>query len=62
MPRKMNPDERARYEVQKAQWARNRIEFEAMYERLQARWREQDERLERRRARLRRLTLGLLGR
>jgi hypothetical protein len=58
----MDPDDRARWEAQKAQWARNRREFEAMYERLQARWREEDELIERRRARLRRLTLGLLGR
>jgi hypothetical protein len=62
MPRKKDPEERARFEAQKAQWARNRVEFEEMYERLKSRWREQDEEQERRRARLRRLTLGLLGR
>jgi hypothetical protein len=62
MPRKMDPDERARFEAQKAQWARNRVEFEQMYERLKAHWREEDEQEERRRARLRRVTLGLLGR
>jgi len=62
MPRKKDPDERAGFDAQKAQWARNRVEFEEMYERLKARWREQDEVQERRRARLRRLTLGLLGR
>lgn len=62
MPRKMDPDDRARFEAQKAQWARNRVEFEEMYVRLKARWREQDEQQARRRARLRRLTLGLLGR
>jgi hypothetical protein len=62
MPRKMDPDERRRYEAQKAAWARESREFRAMYERLQARWREQDARIERRRARLRRLSFGLLGR
>jgi hypothetical protein len=58
----MDPEERRRYEAQKAEWARNSRDFEAMYERLKARWREEDEELERRRQRLRRLTLGLLGR
>jgi hypothetical protein len=58
----MDPDERRRYEAQKAQWAQNSREFEAMYERLKARWREADERDERRRARLRRFSFGLLGR
>jgi hypothetical protein len=62
MPRKMDPDERRRYEAQKAEWAKNSREFEAMYERLKARWRAEDERHERRQARLRRLTFGLLGR
>lgn len=62
MPRKMNPEDRRRYEAQKAEWARESREFRAMYERLQARWRAADEREERRRARLRRLSLGLLGR
>ena len=33
MPGKMSPEERRRYE--KAQWARNTRDFEAMYERLQ---------------------------
>jgi len=55
MPRKMSPDERRRYEAQKAEWARNTAEFAAMYERLKARWREEDERHERRRRLLRRL-------
>ena len=37
MPRKMNPDDRRRYEAQKAEWARTRRDFEANYERLKAR-------------------------
>ena len=62
MPRKMNPDERRRYLAQRAEWAQTRRDFEAMHERLKQRWREEDEGRERRRARVRRLTLGLLGR
>jgi hypothetical protein len=54
MPRKMSPEERRRYEEQKAEWAQERRDFEAMYARLQARWREEDERRERRRRLLRR--------
>jgi hypothetical protein len=55
MPRKMNPEDRRRYEAQKAEWARTTRDFEAMYERLKARWREEDERRERRRRLIRRL-------
>jgi hypothetical protein len=55
MRRKMNPEDRRRYEAQKAEWARTTREFEAMYERLKARWREEDERRERRRRLIRRL-------
>jgi hypothetical protein len=55
MRRKMNPEDRRRYEAQKAEWARTTREFEAMYERLKARWREEDERRERRRRLVRRL-------
>ena len=55
MPRKMNPEDRRRYEAQRAEWARTTREFEAMYERRQARWREEDERRERRRRLIRRL-------
>jgi hypothetical protein len=58
MPGKMNPEERR---AQIAEWARNTREFEAMYERLKARWRAEDERRERRR-RLLRLPLRLIGR
>jgi hypothetical protein len=61
MPRKMGPEERRRYEAQKAEWARTTRDFEAMYERLKARWRVEDERRERRR-RLLRLPLRLVGR
>jgi hypothetical protein len=51
----MDPDERRRYEAQKAEWARTAADFEANYERLKARWREEDERRERRRRLVRRL-------
>jgi hypothetical protein len=44
----MSPDERRRYEAQKAEWAQTTADFEANYERLKARWREEDERRERR--------------
>jgi hypothetical protein len=50
----MDPDERRRYEADKARWAQEAREFEAMYERLKARWRAEHERRERRRALLRR--------
>ena len=46
MAGKMSPEERR---AQRAQWDRNRQEFEALYERLQTRWREEDERRDRRR-------------
>jgi hypothetical protein len=52
MAGKMSPEERR---AQRAQWDRDTREFEAMYERLKARWREEDERRERRRELLRRL-------
>jgi hypothetical protein len=55
MARKMNPEDRRRYEAQKAEWARTRVEFEAMYERLKERWRVEDERRERRARLIRRL-------
>jgi hypothetical protein len=58
----MDPDERRRFEAQKAEWAQTTRDFKALHQRLLARWREEDERRERRRARLNRLTLGLLGR
>jgi len=52
MPGKMTPEERR---AQREQWDRNTREFEAMYERRKARWREEDERRERRRRLVRRL-------
>ena len=55
MPRKMDPDERRRYEAQKAEWARTSADFATMYERLKERWRQEDERRDRRRRLLRRL-------
>jgi hypothetical protein len=51
----MNPEDRRRYKAQRAEWARTAREFEAMYERRKARWREEDERRERRRRLVRRL-------
>jgi hypothetical protein len=48
----MTPEERR---AQREQWDRNTREFEAMYERRKARWREEDERRERRRRLVRRL-------
>jgi hypothetical protein len=57
MPRKMSPDERRRYEEQKAEWARGSAEFRAMHERLLARWAADDARRERRRRLVRRLLL-----
>jgi hypothetical protein len=58
MSGKMNPEERR---AQREEWDRTTREFEAMYERLKARWRAEDERRERRR-RLLRLPLRLVGR
>ena len=55
MAGKMSPEERRRYEAQKAEWARTTADFKANYERLKARWREEDERRERRNRLLRRL-------
>ena len=52
MPGKMTPEERR---AQREQWDRNTREFEAMYERRKARWREEDERRDRRRRLIRRL-------
>ena len=52
---KMSPDDRRRFAEEKARWAQQTRDFEAMYERLQARWRAEDERRERRRRALRRL-------
>ena len=58
MAGKMSPEERR---AQREEWDRNTREFEAMYERLKARWRAEDERRERRRRRLR-MPLRLIGR
>jgi hypothetical protein len=51
MAGKMSPEERR---ALRAQWARNRLEYEAMYERFKARRRAEDERQERRRHMIRR--------
>ena len=47
--RKRTPEEREELRRLFAEWDRERRDFEAMYERLKARWREEDERRERRR-------------
>jgi hypothetical protein len=47
----MSPEERR---ALRAQWARNKLEYEAMYERFKARWRAEEERRERRRRLIRR--------
>jgi hypothetical protein len=60
--KRMTPEERRAYEEQKAEWARNSLEFRQMVARREQRLREWDEYVARRRARLRRLTFGLLGR
>jgi hypothetical protein len=52
MSGKMSPEERR---ALRAQWARNKLEYEAMYERFKARWQAEDERRERRRRLIRRL-------
>ena len=52
MAGKMSPEERR---ALRAQWARNRHEYEAMYERFKERWRAEDERRERRRRLIRRV-------
>lgn len=58
----MTPEERQAYERQKVEWAQEAAEFRAMVARREARLREWDEYVARRRAGLRRLTFGLLGR
>ena len=58
MARKMSPEERR---ALRAEWAETRRDFDANYKRLQAKWRADDERRERRR-RLVRLPLRLVGR
>ena len=36
--REMSPEEREEFREQKPRWEHNSLEFEAMYERLKARW------------------------
>ena len=60
--KKRTPEEREQWEAQKAEWDRQRREFQATFERWLARMDAAEERERRRRERLRRLTLGLLGR
>jgi hypothetical protein len=52
--KKRTPEEREEFRRLRAAWAQERRDFEAMYERLKARWREEDERRERRRRLVRR--------
>lgn len=58
----MTPEERKEYEEEKARWAEGDRQFRAMVARREQRQREWDDYVARRRARLRRLTFGLLGR
>jgi hypothetical protein len=60
--KRMTPEERQAYEEEKAGWAEEDAKFRAMVARREARLREWDEHMARRRARLRRLTFGLFGR
>ncbi|HUG65705.1 MAG TPA: hypothetical protein VMK83_10845 [Gaiellaceae bacterium] len=60
--KKMTPEEREAYEARKAESAKNVDEARAIFARREQRLREWDEYVARRRARLRRLTFGLLGR
>lgn len=62
MKKKRTPEERRAYEEQKAFWAREDAEIREIFARRERRLREWDEYTARRRARLRRLTFGLLGR
>ena len=59
--REWTPEERDAFRRQRAEWAQTRRDFEALFERLQARWRAEDERRERRRRRLRQLLPFRLG-
>jgi|GEM_PF-5411534 len=58
----MSPEFRRHLEEQRAQWAKNDAEVRAIFARREERLRAYDEYVARRRARLRRLTFGLLGR
>ena len=53
--RKWTPEEREEFRRQQIAWAQERRDFEQMYERLKARWAEEDARRERRRRLIRRL-------
>ena len=58
----MTPEFRRRLAAKRAEWARNDAEVREIFARREARLREWDEYVARRRARLRRVTFGLLGR
>ncbi|MFO7571004.1 MAG: hypothetical protein R6W48_00185 [Gaiellaceae bacterium] len=60
--KKLTPDEREAYEARNAEIAQNVAEAKEIFARREQRLREWDEYMARRRARLRRLTFGLLGR
>ena len=58
----MTPEFRAKLAARRAEWAESDRRFRDMVARRAQRQREWDEQVARRRARLRRLTFGLLGR
>jgi hypothetical protein len=60
--KRMTPEERREYEEEKAYWAKEDAEIREIFARREQRLREWDEYVARRRARIRRMTFGLLGR
>lgn len=60
--KRKTPEEREAYEAQKTAWAKESAAFRELVARREQRLRGCDEHMERRRARLRRLTFGLLAR
>ena len=60
--RRMTPEFRRALEAKRAEWSKNDAEVRAIFARREERLRAYDEAVARRRARLRRLTFGLLGR
>jgi hypothetical protein len=58
----MTPEFRRQLRAKRAEWAKNDAEVRAIFARRAERLRAYDEYLAQRRARLRRLTFGLLGR
>jgi hypothetical protein len=58
----MTPEEREAFRAELEQWAEDRRQFAARLEKYERQLRADRERWERRRRRINRLTLGLLGR